>query len=798
MDRTVGDTFYMMFTTRAFATGIPTVLSGTPVVSAYEDNSATQITAGITLGVSHDGVVGMNLLTIVATGANGYEAGKDYNMTITTGTVDSVSVVGEVVGTFSLSLSAAVNRLPAALVGGRMDSNVGAISADVTAADNLELQYDGTGLTGGTFPATQDGVGAIGTAGGAALNFAAEDDNVDGALNSITFVGVQTSGTFVSTEAEQGTYHVIDDTGNNIDIVYQFNLGGGKTGTELIWKGYLSNNGDSINIQVYDFVGADWETRAVLIGKNQSVNETLSIPILAKHTGLGANIGIVYVRFVVASATNPTLNTDELLLEAVSTGLVTGFANGAVWVNTVNGVAGTATGIGHADNPSSNIADALTIAAANNLEIFSISPGSSITLAADFTNKQMMGHEWTLALGGQDTGGSEFNDATVSGVCTGSGSEFRGCFMGATTVPAGTHLIDCDMEGTLTFGSAGSIFMKDCSHGNSSPSVIDFGAALNASTLHMHPFYGAFELQNMGAGTGSYVAHVAGDGALTINANCSATSTINIAGNWPITNNASGITINDVGRYDITRILSDSTAFPGASITEVRMATLTDWINGGRLDLILDAINVIATDWTDGGRLDLLLDLVATTADLLDKLGAVNEAAAAGDPSATESVMQYVKQIVNILVGSDGIVTWPAAADPANGTSMAEALRRVFDDTDELQSDDIPSLLPAALVGGRMDSDIGAKTGNVALSAQEKLDVNTEVDNSWTTQMADSMVADGTIPTREQAVLFINRFFQEFAISGTTLTVYKEDGTTVVATFTLDDTTNPTSLTRAT
>ncbi len=106
-DRTVGDTFFIAFTTRAFATGIPTVLAGTPVVSAYEDAGLTQITAGITLGVDHDGVVGLNMLTIVATGANGYETVKDYNLAITTGTVGGVSVVGEVVGQFSLSLSAA-------------------------------------------------------------------------------------------------------------------------------------------------------------------------------------------------------------------------------------------------------------------------------------------------------------------------------------------------------------------------------------------------------------------------------------------------------------------------------------------------------------------------------------------------------------------------------------------------------------------------------------------------------------------------------------------------------------------
>lgn len=125
MDRTLEDTFYVMFTTRAFATGIPGTLGGSPVVSAYEDNSVTQITAGITLGVNHDSVTGLNLLTIVATAANGYESGKDYSLIITTGTVDSVSVVGEVVGEFSIGLSAAAVDLANATDG------LGAIKAVV-------------------------------------------------------------------------------------------------------------------------------------------------------------------------------------------------------------------------------------------------------------------------------------------------------------------------------------------------------------------------------------------------------------------------------------------------------------------------------------------------------------------------------------------------------------------------------------------------------------------------------------------------------------------------------------------
>lgn len=101
-DVTLEDTVYIAFTTRAFATGIPTVLIGTPVISAYEDAGLTQITAGITLGVDHDSVVGLNMITLVATAANGFEDNKDYNLVITTGTVGGVSVVGEVVGQFSI------------------------------------------------------------------------------------------------------------------------------------------------------------------------------------------------------------------------------------------------------------------------------------------------------------------------------------------------------------------------------------------------------------------------------------------------------------------------------------------------------------------------------------------------------------------------------------------------------------------------------------------------------------------------------------------------------------------------
>lgn len=105
-DYPLGQTLDFKFTTRAFATGIPTVLAGSPVVEIYEDDSDTQITDAETLTLDFDGKVGFNNLHIVATAANGFESGKSYCAVISTGTVGGVSVVGEVVQQFSIERSA--------------------------------------------------------------------------------------------------------------------------------------------------------------------------------------------------------------------------------------------------------------------------------------------------------------------------------------------------------------------------------------------------------------------------------------------------------------------------------------------------------------------------------------------------------------------------------------------------------------------------------------------------------------------------------------------------------------------
>lgn len=105
-DITLEATEYFDFTTRAL-TGVPTVLANTPVLKVLEANNATPITAGVSVVIDKASIVGTNEAVVVATAANGYEFGKSYSVVISTGTVNGVSVIGEVVAQFTIGYTPA-------------------------------------------------------------------------------------------------------------------------------------------------------------------------------------------------------------------------------------------------------------------------------------------------------------------------------------------------------------------------------------------------------------------------------------------------------------------------------------------------------------------------------------------------------------------------------------------------------------------------------------------------------------------------------------------------------------------
>lgn len=176
---------------------------------------------------------------------------------------------------------------------------------------------------------------------------------------------------------------------------------------------------------------------------------------------------------------------------------------------------------------------------------------------------------------------------------------------------------------------------------------------------------------------------------------------------------AGGLPISDAGALDLDTQLANTN-----EVTAARMGALTDWINGGRLDLLLDAIPTTAMRGTDN-------------AALASVVGALADAAAAGDPTNADTIMQYVKQLINTIEGTAGIPAFPAEAAPGNDVSLAEVIRAIHADVTGLNGD--------VMVGTNGANTTVPDAAGVAPTAVEN---RTEMDNN-STELA-AILADVT------------------------------------------------------
>ena len=298
---------------------------------------------------------------------------------------------------------------------------------------------------------------------------------------------------------------------------------------------------------------------------------------------------------------------------------------------------------------------------------------------------------------------------------------------------------------------------------------------------------------------------------------------------------AGGLPISDAGGLDMDAKLAATN-----EVTAARMGALTDWINGGRLDLLLDAIKAVTDllpnagalttigtdtarltaaraqiidDWVNGGRLDLILDIVAADVAGLDgaAMRGTDSAALASLFVGITSLAQWLGLIAGKQLGNATARTEVRATGAASGTydEATDSLEAVRDTaplgtamrgTDsaalasvctetrlaELDAANLPTdvanvktdtaailvdtgttldgRIPAALsANGNMKADlrdvlgtaaatptvagipkveVASKLVGLALTAQEKADVNAE---------ADTALADYDPPTRTEA-----------------------------------------------
>ena len=142
------------------------------------------------------------------------------------------------------------------------------------------------------------------------------------------------------------------------------------------------------------------------------------------------------------------------------------------------------------------------------------------------------------------------------------------------------------------------------------------------------------------------------------------------------------------------------------------------------------------------------------------------------DGASTHSAAAVWAVATRVLTANTNLNDPTAAAIRSEIDSNSTQLAAIVADTNELQTDDIPGLIAAL--------------NNVSLS------------QIFTTALTESYAAEGSTLTLAQFLYEILQFLKEKSVVGTTVTSKKLDQSTTAATYTLDDDTTPTSITRAT
>ncbi len=485
---------------------------------------------------------------------------------------------------------------------GIASADVVEVSGDSIAADNLEAMYDATGYTDDTAPASRSQVDNIGAASGGAINYAASEDNTGGAIDpsSAAFVGSVQGGTYESIEAQDGTIHDVDDTGDDIDIVYGFALGGGRTATSTLIYANVQGNTDEVKVKAYDHVGAGWDIIGTLEGSGGGSYKSLDLPLFAKHTGTSGELGKVYIRFETDSTTPSTLEVDLCLVRGVIANQTVGYADGAIWVDTA-GVAGSEDFInGTADNPCP-WANALTINASLGLNRFHIANDNTITLAATFEDKTIYGEHYYLALGGQSINDSHIKRATITGI--GSATDhavFEDCEIGAATIPP-CVMYRCGIglaSGTFTAPSGGGeyVFIQCFSMvpGSGTP-TFDFSPVTTTTGINNRAWTGG--------------------AAYTLDTNCTLSHEVLAGGGTTVTPADANVEIRGLCRA-ITIALSDTDVGNTVQvIANTGPVTITASGSSDSATINLYGTSASVTDGSNGTTNDYMVSLLSINAE---------------------------------------------------------------------------------------------------------------------------------------------------------------------------------------
>lgn len=210
----------------------------------------------------------------------------------------------------------------------------------------------------------------------------------------------------------------------------------------------------------------------------------------------------------------------------------------AVFIDTFNGVSGTAVGIGTPTNPSSNIGDATFIALRDNLRSFCII--GPVTLAQSYMDWKFIGtiskESGSLDFGGFTHTRCAFEKLGLSGDANGSSISVDSCKVASVMNALGTFS-NTGFSSLFSPGVSGVLTLDKCFSdvpGSGKP-IIDLADNLS-DDLQVRGWHGGLELRNVDV-SGQKVSIDMDAGHLIVDSTCIA-GEILVRGNGKLTNNA--------------------------------------------------------------------------------------------------------------------------------------------------------------------------------------------------------------------------------------------------------------------
>ncbi len=238
------------------------------------------------------------------------------------------------------------------------------------------------------------------------------------------------------------------------------------------------------------------------------------------------------------------------------------------------------------------------------------------------------------------------------------------------------------------------------------------------------------------------------------------------------------------------KAVSDTLALSGGITTLITMLTGAVPINGtlGATGNSTTTLHLAGLGWADDGPNDMLILVKDVSAGLFVSRW-ITDWADTGD-LATVAALPFLPQASvdqYWILSPRRDVTGGSGLDAA-GVRAAIGMASANLDTQLTAIDDAVDTETAAIL---------AKVNNLPTDPADQSLVEAAITAAFTTVLPNSIAADGSRPTVNQALLFLTRFLAERGVVGTTMTVNDEVGTPV-ATFTLNNATSPTAITRAT